>query len=535
MINYISTRGDTSRLSFSDALLKGIASDGGLFVPERIPKLTLSTLDSLLSKSYQERAFALLELFETDVDSKTLKRTIHQAYAKNFDHIKFAPTVHLKNNQYLIELWHGPTAAFKDFALQLKPLLFSEAVQKDNQKRTVKGEQSRKYLILVATSGDTGKAALEGYKNKEGISIVVFYPLGSVSKLQELSMITQDGRNVQVIGMEGDFDDTQRCVKETFNDRDFNNYLWDKYQVVLSSANSINWGRLFPQIVYHISGYVNLIETGVIKPGDEIDIAIPTGNCGNIMAAFYAKRMGLPVRRLICASNENNVLTEVLRTGIYDVSNRKLTKTPSPSMDILIASNFERLLYEITQSPKKIVSWMRDLKERQKFSVDEQTKKVFKKLFYADWVTNEDCLKTIKRNFEETGYLMDPHTAVAKAVVDRYIQDSSTSGESFRPPPRSLDRYTGSVPIIICSTAHWAKFGKDVYNALIGNKREIRGIKGISDEFAVLSKIVAMVPKSRIPQCIAKLKTKTVKHTASCEANKESVQQELMRYLKRSA
>lgn len=521
MIKYRSTRGDKKLFSFSEAILKGIAPDGGLFVPERIPKLSLSTLVKLRSKNYQERALTILELFETDFDQVRLKKAIQKAYGKKFDHKKIVPLVHLKDNQYFLELWHGPTAAFKDMALQLKPLLFSEAVRKDNQKRIEKGEKPHKYLILVATSGDTGKAALEGYKDKESISIVVFYPVGGVSRLQELSMTTQEGKNVGVVGMKGDFDDTQRCVKETFADREFNDYLKDKHQVVLSSANSINWGRLFPQIVYHISSYVDLLERGVIKLGEEIDIAIPTGNYGNIMAAYYAKCMGLPVRRLICASNENNVLTQVLQTGTYDVSGRKMIKTPSPSMDILIASNFERLLYEISKDPKKISAWMKELKDNGKFRVDEKTKKVFAQVFYADWVTNDDCLATIKRVFDETGYLMDPHTAVAQEVVERYKHNNSDT-----------------VPVIISSTAHWAKFGKDVFKAVIGGRIGIRGLKGISgesDEFSVLTKIHTIVPKAHIPQSIAELKTKKILHKVICRANKESVQEELTKYLEKSA
>lgn len=506
MILYKSTRGDKKLFTFSEVILRGIAPDGGLFVPDRIPKLFLDNLKSLVGKSYQELCLYIINLFETDFSQNLLKKIISRAYSSNFDHPQISPLVHLKDNQYILELWHGPTSAFKDMALQLMPHFFTGALKRDNEGKKKKEKQLH-YLILVATSGDTGKAALEGYKNKEGTSIIVFYPFGGISKLQKLSMITQEGSNVEVVGMNGDFDDAQRNVKEVFNDKVFGRLLLDKYNIVLSSANSINWGRLLPQIVYHLSSYLDLVRKKVIKPGDEVDIAVPTGNFGNIIAAFYAKKMGLPIRKLICASNENNVLTDFLRTGIYSIKKRKLARTPSPSMDILIASNLERLLFEITKSPEKINKWMGDLKEKGEFTVDIKTFDLFQKYFYADWVSNDDCLKSIERVYEETKYLIDPHTAVAQGVAERYKR-----------------KYPDAVPVVICSTAHWAKFPKDVYEALNGSKTDV-------DEFELIQTIKAMKLKMQIPQNILELKRKKILHKGKINATKNEVERIISQFL----
>ena len=515
MILYESTRGDKKLYNFSQTILKGIADDGGLFVPTRIPQFTVDQLKTLVHKSYQERAYFIFKLFETDFSDETLKDIIYKAYSTNFDVLQIAPVIKLKDNQYILELWHGPTSAFKDLALQIMPHFFSEALKSDNQKRRKKGEKPLCYLILVATSGDTGKAALEGYKDKEGVSIIVFFPDKRVSKFQELSMTTQEGNNVEVYAMSGNFDDTQRCVKETFADNDFNKLLLDKYQTVLSSANSINWGRLIPQIVYHVNSYLELADQGTISLEETMDVAVPTGNFGNILAAFYAKKMGLPIRRLICASNANKVLTEVLQTGSYSVQKRTLIKTPSPSMDIIIASNFERLLYELTQDSKKVCEWMRELKETKQFSVNEKTKQLFQKLFYADWVSNDDCLLTIKKIYEETHYLMDTHTAVVQAVVERYQKDKQSE-----------------TPILICSTAHWTKFTADVYKALSGtpvneiNDLKLRGL----DEFDIFNKLFQLVPDStRIPQNISNLKNKKIRHNVKCKPDRESVEKVIIK------
>lgn len=497
MIFYHSTRGDDTKYKFSEVVLKGIAPDGGLFVPTKIPKTSENILKSLVGKSYQALCFAIFNLFQTDFSSELLKKIIKKSYASDFDNPQIAPLICLKDNQYILELWHGPTAAFKDMALQIMPLFFSEAAE----------ESSHRYIILAATSGDTGKAALEGFKNKKGVKIIAFYPIGKVSKLQELQMITQEGNNVAVYGMKGNFDDVQRRVKEVFNDRVFNQKLFRDYNTVLSSANSINWGRLLPQIVYHVNSYLELINKHAIDWGDQIDIAVPTGNFGNILAAFYAKKMGLPVRKLICASNENNILTEFIQTGVYDISHRLLKKTPSPSIDIIVASNIERLLYELTKDSNKVSRWMKQLKDIKRFVSDKKTKKDLQSIFYADWVSNADSLITIKKAFDESNYLMDPHTAVAKTVADRFKK-----------------KFGSDVPMMICSTAHWSKFPKDVFNALTGKSSK-------EDEFEILRKITRLIPHMKIPKNITVLKNKQIRHTNKCVVGKKAVEKIISQYL----
>lgn len=502
MILYKSTRGDKQLHTFSEAILKGIAPDGGLFVPIAIPKISGDKLKSLIGKSYQDLCFRIFELFKTDFSDDLLKKIIYKAYSNNFDNPQITPLVPLKKNQYILELWHGPTSSFKDIALQIMPHLFVSASKLVNQK-----QKSLKYLILIATSGDTGKAALEGYRDKKDISIIVFYPKNGVSKLQELQMITQAGKNLEVIGVKGNFDDVQKCVKEVFSDKKFQDNLLNKLKVVLSSANSINWGRLLPQIIYYISAYLDLIKQKVIKFGDEINVSVPTGNFGNILAAFYAKKMGLPIRKLICASNANNVITEFLQTGVYDIRHRQLTKTPSPSMDIMVASNIERLLYEITKDTKLVRKLMNQLKNENKFAVDEQTKKVLQSIFYADWVSNEDCLLTIKSVYNETKYLMDPHTAVAQKVAERYKK-----------------KFNDNLPVVVCSTAHWAKFASDVYKAL-------KGLKTNADEFVLIKEIITMGSKSDVPKNILDLQKKKILHRKKISATKDEIEQEILQYL----
>lgn len=493
---YQSTRGDRRLYNFSQVILMGIAPDGGLFVPTEIPRLPFDKLQSLMGKSYQNLCFEIFELFQTGFSSKLLKKIIKKSYAANFDNPQIAPLVKLKDNQYILELFHGPTSAFKDMALQIMPLFFSEAAEKS----------SHRYIILVATSGDTGKAALEGFKNKKGVKIIVFYPISKVSKLQELQMITQEGNNVVVYGMKGNFDDVQRSVKEIFNNHKFNHKLLKDYNTVLSSANSINWGRLLPQIIYHVSSYLNLVKRKIIKLEQEIDVAVPTGNFGNILAALYAKEMGLPIRKLICASNDNNVVTRFLQTGIYDIRNKQLVKTLSPSMDIIVASNIERLLYELTKDSNRITTLMKQLRSMKIFKVDEMIKKDLKSLFYADWVSNDECLRTIKREYDENKYLIDPHTAVAQTVADRYQK-----------------KFGSKVPLVICSTAHWAKFPKDIYKALNGSIKN-------EDEFTIIQRIKKMYPQVHIPKNILDLKKKKILHRKKISATKDKIENEILQY-----
>jgi len=503
MILYKSTGGKDKKLySFSEAILKGIARDGGLLVPEKIPYISFEQLKTLKQTSYQEKAIFVLKQFQTDVSERTLKNIVEKAYLDNFDNPSIAPLVHLKENQYLLELWHGPTLAFKDIALQIMPLFFLEAVIKDNKK-------SVRHLILVATSGDTGKAALEGYKDKDDIAIMVFYPYGHVSKLQELQMTTQVGENVAVYAMDGDFDAVQRIVKDIFNDKVFNQKLLNKYQTVLSSANSINWGRLLPQMIYYFSSYINLVEKGAVKLGGHVDVVVPTGNFGNILGAFYAKKMGIPIRKLICASNANNVLTDFFQTGAYDIKHRRLIQTPSPSMDILIASNIERLLFMITNNSKKVSGWMKDIREKKKFIVDTKTKAILQHEFYADWVSNRETLLNIKRVYEQTGYFMDPHTSVAQVVAQKYAQKEGNK-----------------IPLIICSTAHWSKFARDVYKAF--NNDPVEKL----DEFVLLEAVLKLASTASIPKVIKELKNKSIIYKKRCKADKEELKDVIVDFAK---
>lgn len=502
MITYRSTRGSKKEYTFSQALLKGIAQDGGLLMPVQIPKMPLKKIGELQNKSYQEIALFLMELLETDFPVDVLRKVIQASYSQNFDSPQIAPLVHLKDNQYLLELWHGPTAAFKDMALQLMPLFFSEAIKVKNP--------SLQYLILVSTSGDTGAAALEGYKNKENIGLVVLYPQNQISKIQELTMTTFKAQNSKVIAIKGDFDEAQSIVKAIFNDKEFNTKLLTEYSLTLSAANSINWGRLVPQLFYYLTSYIRLLDWKKIKLGDEIDIAVPSGNFGNLFAAYFIKQMGLPVRKFICASNSNNVLTEFLQTGIFDISGRVIVPTPSPSMNILAPSNLERLLFLVTNNSQRINHWMNELKEKKKFSIDKQTKKDLQRIFYADWVDNKECLACIKNTLEQTGYLLDPHTAVAVEVANRYeIQKKDNT------------------PIIVCSTAHWSKFPQDVYKAVYGESNKTE--KNI---FKLLSEIKKQFPNSQIPKNIIALQAKKRMRVPVYQPTKEAIEEAIIKFLK---
>jgi threonine synthase len=507
MILYKSTRGEKKRYTFPETLLKGIAGDGGLLVPGIIPRFSPGQLKSLSGKSYQERASFLINLFETGFSADSIGKIVHRAYGTNFSSRDIAPLVHLTDNQYLLELWHGPTCAFKDMALQIMPLFFEAAVKEDNAARDAAGNKPLTYLLLVATSGDTGKAALDGYKNKENIAVIVLYPKGRVSRIQELQMSTQEGNNVSVYALDGDFDAVQKTVKEVFNDKKFSKKLFDTRQTILSSANSINWGRLMPQIIYYLSAYADMADRGILRWGDEVNVTVPSGNFGNLLAAFYAKTMGLPIHKLICASNTNNVLTDFLQTGTYDVTNRSLVQTPSPSMDILVASNIERLLYTITNDSEKVSGWMGDLNKKGKFTVDEPTKKILQNEFYADWVSNRDCLTNVRTVYNKTSYLMDPHTSVAQAVAERYIK-------------QKIDMR----PMVICSTAHWAKFVKDVYTTVRGT-----GKKEKTDEFIMLTTIAKMLGSAGlIPKSISSLRGAVIRHKETCDAGAGNLERKII-------
>ena len=443
---YIDTRGAVKKpVPFTKAVVEGLAPGGGLFVPERIPVITVGDVCALAELPYAQRAAMIYRDFDVDLTKEQLERITTEAYGAQFDTPEICPLSPLPDDIYLLELWHGPTSAFKDMALQCLPRFFSVSAAE----LRARGELDDTHMILVATSGDTGKAALEGFRDVEGISIGVMYPDGGVSDIQFKQMATQRGNNVVVWGVRGNFDDCQTGAKAVFNDADFAAELHERYHVALSSANSINWGRLMPQIVYYLSAYAQLVADGRIQPGSKIDVCVPTGNFGNILAAYYARYIGAPIRRLICASNENRVLTDFINTGIYDISDRPFVKTPSPSMDILVSSNLERQLFELNgRNAQAIDGWMRDLREKRRFQVDAETAEKMSKLFRGGSVDNATCLATIREAFERCGYLMDPHTAVAYKVACDLREDD--------------------VPIVVASTAHWAKFGNNVYRALHG-------------------------------------------------------------------
>ena len=441
---YVDTRGAVAEpLAFTEAVISGLAPGGGLFVPESIPSLSVEEICALAKLPYAQRAAYIYRAFDVDLSDEQLDAITCSAYADNFDTPEICPVTTLDDNLHILELWHGPTSAFKDMALQCLPRFFSVCAAEMRKRGTLSDE----HMILVATSGDTGKAALEGFCDVEGVSIGVMYPDGGVSDIQFKQMATQAGNNVCVWGVSGNFDDCQTGAKHVFADEAFAQRLHDEFGIALSSANSINWGRLLPQVAYYVSAYAQLVAKGSVEPGALIDVCVPTGNFGNILAAYYAKRMGTPIRRLLCASNENRVLTDFINTGTYDISDRTFVKTPSPSMDILVSSNLERQLFELTdRNADTIRGWMNDLNTNRRFVVDPDTFARINEQYAAGSVDNETCLATIREAFERYGYLMDPHTAVAFKVAET-LRDAD-------------------VPVLIASTAHWAKFGNNVYRAL---------------------------------------------------------------------
>lgn len=440
-VRYVSTRGKAGTVTAASAIVQGLARDGGLFVPVAWPHVGPALLHVMSQMNYQARAVNILALFLTDFSLDEVQECVAAAYDDDkFDHPHLAPVVTPGDGKYFLELWHGPTSAFKDMALQLMPHLLCRALGKERTEDDV--------LILVATSGDTGKAALEGFKNVARTRIAVFYPHLGVSEIQRLQMVTQEGDNVYVAAVAGNFDDAQRGVKELFQDQELADYL-TRCGYRLSSANSINWGRLVPQVVYYFSAYCDMVKQGAINLGEPVNFIVPTGNFGNILAGYYAKRMGLPIGRLVCASNANNVLTDFLCTGRYD-RRRKLHKTISPSMDILVSSNLERLLYHVTQGDAaQVAAWMRQLEEEGYYQVPPAVLAKVQEVFWGGWAGDEAACDAINRVWRRYGYLMDPHTAVAYQV-----------GEDYR-------RETGDdTPAIIVSTASPFKFNRSVLSAL---------------------------------------------------------------------
>ncbi len=444
-MNYTSTRDNSISVTSAQAIASGISPDGGLYVPKDLPKLTAEEIDSFAKLDYCGRAAAVLGKYLTDFTAEELTECVNSAYIGKFGSSDITPLTQIDENLFVLELWHGPTCAFKDMALQLLPHLLTRSVKKSGD--------GKETVILVATSGDTGKAALEGFKDVEGTKIIVFYPVDGVSAIQRMQMVTQEGGNVNVCAIKGNFDDTQTGVKKIFTDIEVTSTLAE-HNMAFSSANSINWGRLAPQIVYYISSYVELMNKGVVKKyGDEVDVVVPTGNFGNILAAYYARKMGLPIRRLVCASNSNNVLTDFIKTGVYD-RNRKFYTTISPSMDILISSNLERLIYDMSGCDDQAVrGWMDSLAATGRYEVSGEVKRQIQELFRAGYCDDLNTQATIKRVFDESNYLIDTHTAVAIDVYEQYKKESG-----------------GDVPTILASTASPFKFAPAVLGAIAPDK-----------------------------------------------------------------
>jgi len=438
-MKYFSTRDSGKKITASQAIAKGLADDGGLFVPESLPRVSMEQIGSLCALDYRARAVEIMGLYLDEFSRPELESFAAAAYADNFDSREIAPTRFVEPGIGVLELWHGPTCAFKDMALQMLPHLLTASLRKNDEKRQV--------CILVATSGDTGKAALEGFRDVDGTRILVFYPRDGVSDVQKLQMVTQAGENVSVCAVAGNFDDAQTGVKAIFNDQAFSARLNEK-GFFLSSANSINWGRLLPQIVYYFSAYCDCVNHGSIALGDKLNFAVPTGNFGNILAGWYAKQMGLPVGRFICASNENNVLTDFIRTGVYD-RNRVFHTTISPSMDILVSSNLERLLYALSRDDREVADYMGRLSREGVYAVSEPVKAAVAADFSAGWCGDAATKAQIAKTYGDLGYLMDTHTAVAYKVLGDYRAE------------------TGDLtPAVVVSTASPFKFCDSVLDAL---------------------------------------------------------------------
>ncbi len=482
---YTSTRDNSVKVTASKAIADGISKEGGLYIPESIPVLSADDIKALCGSDYKERAKKVLGLYLTDFTKEELDYCVDGAYAEGkFDSAAVAPVVRLHDNVSVLELFKGPTCAFKDMALQILPYLLTVSAKKNLKDKEI--------VILVATSGDTGKAALEGFKDVEGTKILVFYPVDGVSPMQKLQMTTQEGANVGVCAIEGNFDDAQTGVKSIFTNQEILD-RFEKNNLVFSSANSINWGRLAPQIVYYVSAYCDMVNNGSVKFGDKINIVVPTGNFGNILAAYFAKEMGLPVNKLICASNANNVLTDFINTGVYD-RNRSFYATTSPSMDILISSNLERLLYILCgRDDKTINEWFSSLKETGKYTVSDDVKEKIQVLFSAGCCDDEETKATIGETYQKYNYLADTHTSVAINVCNAYIE---ATGDK--------------TPVVIASTASPFKFSKAVLCAVENEP------KCYDDEFSTVNALED-ISGLTAPAQLSALKGKAVRFTRVTE------------------
>lgn len=475
---YNSTRNSNVKVNSAEAITQGISVEGGLFVPENIPVLSLDEIKAVGNMNYADRAAYVFSKYLTDFTEAEIHYCTDNAYStKNFETESIAEIAHLFDGTYMLELWHGPTCAFKDMALQILPYFLTTSAKKINL--------DKKIVILVATSGDTGKAALEGFKDVEGTSILVFYPEDGVSPMQKRQMKTQEGGNVGVCAIKGNFDDCQNGVKAIFTDDEVKNQL-ENAGLMFSSANSINWGRLVPQIVYYISSYAELVKDGEIELGEKINIVVPTGNFGNILAAYYAKHMGIPVNKLICASNVNNVLTDFINTGVYD-RNRQFYATVSPSMDILISSNLERLLYLMTDKNDEVIrDWFGKLSSEGRYEVTDDVKAKLADEFWAGFCSDDETKETISAVYGKYSYTCDTHTAVAVKVYEDYKKATEDTTKT-----------------VIASTASPYKFSAAVLEALEGAESDI-------DEYAKVDRI-AELSKLPVPAALADLKNKPLR------------------------
>lgn len=472
---YVSSRKISNTSTSSQAILNGLSKDGGLFIKKNLHQIKIE-LSTLKNKSYEQIAEIILNKFLSDYSDIEIKNAIKLAYTDRFSKEEITPLIKLNKNYYILELFHGPTSAFKDIALSLLPHLMEIASKKNNLEK--------KILILTATSGDTGKAALEAFKDVDGIKIIVFYPNEGVSEVQKRQMISQEGDNVFVVGINGNFDDAQSAVKQVFNDPELKVYFQNK-DIKLSSANSINIGRLFPQVVYYFSAYMELVQNSEIKLGEEINFSIPTGNFGNILAGYYAKMIGLPINKLICASNENNVIYEFFKTGVYN-KNREFLKTLSPSMDILISSNLERLLYDLCdENCNYIDRLMRDLDLKGTYEINKNIKDRINKIFFETFATDLQTKEKIKEIYKKYDYLLDPHTAVAYLGAETFDDNTKKT--------------------VILSTASPYKFSKTVYESIFEKTENL-------DEFQLMN-LLQNKTNIEAPKNLIDLKSKAIYHT----------------------
>ncbi|MEE1256956.1 MAG: threonine synthase [Lachnospiraceae bacterium] len=489
---YRSTRSKNETVKASQAILKGLADDGGLFVPESVPALD-KTLEELSNMTYQETAYEVMKLFLTDFTEEELRDCINKAYDSKFDTEVIAPLVEA-DGAYYLELFHGATIAFKDMALSILPHLLITSAKKNNVKNEI--------VILTATSGDTGKAALAGFADVEGTRIIVFYPKNGVSPIQEKQMVTQKGDNTFVVGITGNFDDAQTGVKMLFGDKELAAQM-DEAGFQFSSANSINIGRLVPQIVYYVYSYAQLLKEGKVEKGEKINVVVPTGNFGNILAAYFAKNMGIPIAKLICASNENKVLYDFFETGVYD-RNREFVLTTSPSMDILISSNLERLIYLTAGcDAEKNAAFMKSLSRDGKYEITADMKDNMED-FYGNYASEQETADTIKNLYEKTGYVIDTHTAVAATVLKKYQEATKDDAK-----------------VVVASTASPFKFTRSVMNAIDAKYDSMTDFE-LVDELSKLANV-------GVPNAIDEIRTAPVLHDTVCD--KEDMKSVVMKFL----